>query len=186
MSDSPAYTLRWRGREAGPYPVSEINRLLDDHKIGMGHEIRYQDEWITLEQFFSTMQKAAASAQPRAKTATPAIPVAPAAAAPAREKPSPIGLRVSVTPTVQAARAPAEAGSGEGPPRHRLVFALLAVFTGFFGLHNFYARQWLTGLLQLLLTVATCLMGFGIFASWLWAVVEAVVVRRDGQGVEMI
>jgi hypothetical protein len=29
-------------------------------------------------------------------------------------------------------------------------------------------------------------MGFGIVASWLWAMVEAVVVRRDGYGVDMI
>ena len=51
MSDSPEYTLRWRGRQSGPYPVSEINRMLDDHKIGMGHEIFCEDEWITLEMY---------------------------------------------------------------------------------------------------------------------------------------
>jgi TM2 domain-containing membrane protein YozV len=60
------------------------------------------------------------------------------------------------------------------------------VLAGYSGVHNFYARQWLTGLLQLLLSVATYLMGFGIVASWLWAMVEAVVVRRDGYGVDMI
>lgn len=60
------------------------------------------------------------------------------------------------------------------------------MLAGFSGAHNFYARQWLTGLLQLLLSVATYLMGFGIIASWLWAMVEAVAVRRDGHGVEMI
>jgi TM2 domain-containing membrane protein YozV len=62
----------------------------------------------------------------------------------------------------------------------------LALFAGYVGAHNFYARQWLTGLLQLLLSVATFLMGFGIIASWLWAMVEALLVRTDGQGVEMI
>ena len=41
-------------------------------------------------------------------------------------------------------------------------------------------------MLQLLLSVATSLMGFGIIASWVWAMVEAVVVRKDGDGVEMI
>ena len=29
-------------------------------------------------------------------------------------------------------------------------------------------------------------MGFGIIASWLWAMVEALLVRKDGHGVEMI
>ena len=74
----------------------------------------------------------------------------------------------------------------EGRPRRRLVFALLAVFLGFSGAHNFYARQWMTGMLQLLLSVATSLMNFGIIAAWLWAIVEAVVVRRDGHGNDMI
>jgi TM2 domain-containing membrane protein YozV len=66
-----------------------------------------------------------------------------------------------------------------------MVFAFLAIALGFVGAHNFYARQWLTGLLQLLLSIATSLMGFGIIASWLWAMVEALVVRKDGSGAEM-
>jgi TM2 domain-containing membrane protein YozV len=186
MSDSQEYTLRWRGRQSGPYPVSEINRMLDDHKIGMGHEIRYQDEWITLEAFFAALQKAAAPAAPRVKAAFPTIPLAPAPAqltplTLAREKVSPVRVKVSVTQAGEAER-----GAGGGRPRYRLVFALLAVFAGFLGLHNFYARQWMTGMLQLLLSVATYLMGFGIIASWLWAVVEAIVVRKDGGGNEMI
>ena len=85
--------------------------------------------------------------------------------------------------------APSRQGSrhaGGRGPRSRLVFALLAVFAGFSGAHNFYARQWMTGMLQLLLSVATSLMSFGIIASWLWAIVEAVVVRRDGNGNDMI
>jgi TM2 domain-containing membrane protein YozV len=66
-----------------------------------------------------------------------------------------------------------------------LVYALLGVFLGFLGLHNFYARNWLTGLLQLLLGCATYLLGFGIVVPWLWALVEAVLVRKDGKGNEM-
>jgi TM2 domain-containing membrane protein YozV len=80
-----------------------------------------------------------------------------------------------------------EANAIRGPrPRRRLLFAFLAVVAGFLGAHNFYARQWLTGLLQLFLSVATFLMGFGIIASWIWAMTEAVFIRRDGDGVEMI
>jgi len=171
MSDAPEFTLRWRGRQSGPYPVSEINRMLDDHKIGMGHEIFYQDEWITLEAFFSALQKAAA---PPTNAAIPTMPLAAA-----REKLSPLRVKLAPAPA-------AEAAAIGGHPRRRLVFALLAVFAGFTGVHNFYARQWMTGLLQLLLSVATSLMSFGIIASWLWAIVEAVAVRRDGHGNDMI
>ena len=67
-----------------------------------------------------------------------------------------------------------------------MVFAFLAVLFGFLGLHNFYARQWLTGMLQLIVSVATFLLGFGIIASWLWAMVEALAVRHDGRGCLMI
>jgi TM2 domain-containing membrane protein YozV len=179
MSDSPEYPLRWRGRQSGPYPVSEINRMLDDHEIGMGHEILYQDEWITLEEFLAAFQKAAASATPRQKPSIPTMPLAPVGVPPTREKGSSLRIKVSVTPV-------AEAVVSEGRPRHRLLFAFLALFAGYVGAHNFYARQWLTGLLQLLLSVATFLMGFGIIASWLWAMVEALLVRQDGHGVEMI
>ena len=66
------------------------------------------------------------------------------------------------------------------------MYALLGIALGFTGLHNYYARHWLTGLLQLLLSIATLLLGFGVIAPWLWAMVEAVVVRKDGLGLEML
>jgi len=183
MSDSREYALRWRGRQSGPYPVAEINRMLDEHEIGMGHEILYQDEWITLEEFFPAIEKAAAAAPPGQRPVAATRDLAPEAPPAPREK---ISIKVSMTPTAEGAGEPAQAGAKQGRPRYRLLFALLAVFAGFSGLHNFYARQWLTGLLQVLLCVATSLMGFGIVASWLWAMVEAVVVRKDGHGIEMI
>jgi len=179
MNGSQEFELRWRGRQSGPYPVAEINRMLDEHEIGMGHEILYEDKWITLEEFFAALQKATAAAVQQQSQVIPAVPFAPVWAPPQREKSSSVRIKVSVTPT-------AEGAVNEGRPRHRLLFALLALFGGYMGAHNFYARQWLTGLLQLLLSVATSLMGFGIIASWLWAMVEALLVRRDGHGVEMI
>jgi TM2 domain-containing membrane protein YozV len=180
MSDIQEYMLRWRGRQSGPYPIAEIDRMLDDHKIGMGHEILYGDEWITLEKFFAAIKKAASPSVEQTKPAVAAIPPAPAA-------PATVRLKGSVPQTAGAVNLrPPEPVVGEAPPRHRLVFALLAVFMGFLGVHNLYARQWLTGMLQLLLTVATWLMGFGIIASWVWAMVEAVAVRKDAHGVNMI
>jgi TM2 domain-containing membrane protein YozV len=185
MNDSLEYTLRWRGRSSGPYPVAEINRMLDEHEIGMGHEILYENEWITLEDFLSALRKSA-SAAPRQKPSVPTIALAPMATTLTLEKSSPVRIKVSVTPVAEAARKAGRAATDQDRPRYRLLFAFLAVCAGYSGAHNFYARQWLTGLLQLLLSVATYLMGFGIVASWLWAMVEAVAVRRDGHGVDMI
>jgi|SRR5580658_1446331 TM2 domain-containing membrane protein YozV len=185
MSGSQEYALRWRGRQSGPYPISEINRMLDHHEIGMGHEILYQDQWITLEQFFAALQQTAAVATQRPKAAIPTMSLAPMGVPTSGEKSSSFLSRTSVAPNAGTASRLAQGRVSEGPPHSRLIFALLAVFAGYVGAHNFYARQWLTGLLQLLLSVATSLMGFGIIASWLWAMVEAVVVRKDGHGVEM-
>ena len=191
MSDPQQLTLRWRGRETGPYPVSEINRLLDEHEIGMGHEILSGGKWITLEEFFASPPKPSAlpPAQPpsspplAAKSPWPTIP-GPTLTLQGRTSPPPAKATVSKPADLPQARPDSKAPGVR--PRHRLVFALLGVFLGFLGTHNFYARQWLTGLLQLLLSVATYLMGFGIIATWIWAVVEAVVVRKDGDGLEMI
>jgi TM2 domain-containing membrane protein YozV len=185
MNESQEYLLRWRGRQSGPHPVPEINRMLDEHEIGMGHEILYQDEWISLERFFSKLKKAALPAMDAPKPAVSTVaPSPPQAASPAVESGpgTPIRVRVVAEPPAHDA-AP---GPSASRPKNRLLFALLAVFAGFTGAHNFYARQWMTGLLQLLLSVATSLMGFGILASWLWAVVEAFATRKDADGTDMI
>jgi TM2 domain-containing membrane protein YozV len=179
MNEPQEYKLRWRGREAGPFPVPEINRQLDEHEIGMGHEIFYQDNWITLEEFLAALQKPAAPPQAPQPPPSPAPPTL-------RINPSPARVKVPGTREPEVPKARAEKGIPVPRPRHRLLFAFLAIVAGFLGAHNFYARQWLTGLLQLLLSVATYLMGFGIVASWLWAMAEAVFVRTDGDGIDMI
>jgi TM2 domain-containing membrane protein YozV len=177
MSDGETsqYKLRWRGRQTGPYPVSEINRMLDEHEIGMGHEIYYEEKWIVLEEFFAAISKPppAPMTPPAEIVKSPALTVMP------REKSPSVRFKVSVSP------GQPDPDAALTRPRNRMVFAFLAIVLGFLGLHNFYARQWLTGLLQLLLSIATSLMGFGIIASWLWAMIEALVVRKDGSGAEM-
>ncbi len=180
--ETEQYKLRWRGRESGPYPLSEINRMLDEHEIGTGHEILHEQKWIILGEFFAASTKA----PPLAKSDPPAVETprnrfAMPAPAPV-SKPATVSFKVSVTPAEQRLR---NAEIAALPPRNRLVFAFLAICLGFAGIHNFYARQWLTGLLQFLLSIATSLLGFGIIASWLWAMVEALAVRKDGHGIEM-
>jgi len=191
MSEPQEYKLRWRGRETGPYALPEIHRKLDEHEIGMGHEILCQGQWITLDEFLASPPESSAppAAQPASDPAPAANFSAPAAPGPARALRVKLSPRRVQAPVASPAELPRAGSDGKAPnvrPRRRLVFALLGVFLGFLGTHNYYARQWLTGLLQLLLSMATFLLGFGIIASWAWAMVEAVVVRKDGDGVDMI
>jgi hypothetical protein len=163
MTDSNEYTLRWKGRQFGPYSLATIKLKLEDHEIGMSHDILYGNRWISLDEFFSALS-AGAVEEPQSD-------------------PTPSFVDANQQPSLEMAAAPV---ATVGRPRVRLVFALLGLFLGFLGAHNFYARHWLTGLLQLILSAVTLLLGFGIIAPWLWAIVEAVVVRKDGDGREMI
>jgi len=164
--------------------------MLDEHEIGMGHEIQSEGHWITLEEFFAGTGARLASA-PAAVEAGPShrgaidAPSAGSTAAtvsPSRQKaPAAQPRQAGMTFSAPSSFSPAAAGR----PRYRLLYALLGILLGFLGLHNYYARHWLTGLLQLLLSIATYLLGFGVFVPWLWAMVEAAVVRKDGEGREM-
>lgn len=73
--------------------------------------------------------------------------------------------------------------------KSRTVYVLLAIFIGDLGIHNFYAGRTGQAVGQLLLTVfgiftAIFIIGFVfIFAAWVWAIVDACVVKKDGNGV---
>jgi predicted Zn finger-like uncharacterized protein len=80
---------------------------------------------------------------------------------------------------------------GYAPARSRLVYILLALFLGSWGVHNFYAGRTGAGVAQLLITVISfglmcVIVGFvTIFIPMLWAIIEIVVVTRDGNGVPL-
>ena len=62
--------------------------------------------------------------------------------------------------------------------KSQLIYVVLALFFGAFGLHNFYANRWGRGLIQLLLTVGT---GFvGALISSLWSVINIFTIETDG------
>ncbi len=63
--------------------------------------------------------------------------------------------------------------------KDRTAYVLLAVFLGF-GVHNFYAGYTGRGLLQLLLCLFTC--GIAWIPVWIWSIIEACVVTKDGKG----
>ena len=65
----------------------------------------------------------------------------------------------------------------------RVAYILLAVFLGALGVHNFYAKRHALGAVQLLITLLSC--GWLSVISWVWSLIEAVVVTTDGNGQRM-
>ena len=113
MSDSTAYLIRWRGRQSGPCTVTEINRKLDDHEIGMGHEIQYQDRWISVDEFLRLQ-----AAPIKVSVPVAPIPAADLAAPPARTADGalvpavPVRRAVPVLPLPDAPAEPSPPGPG--------------------------------------------------------------------------
>ncbi len=68
-------------------------------------------------------------------------------------------------------------------PRNRLVYVLLAFCLGNLGLHNFYAGYRRRALIQLIVSVAGCLLIFPPLLIAAWVAVEIVKVHRDACGV---
>ena len=74
-------------------------------------------------------------------------------------------------------------GQNQNPPKQRVIFILLGIFLGFFGIHNFYAGRTGKGVAQLLITVLSLSFLSGI--SWIWAIIEVVTITNDGKGNKM-
>jgi TM2 domain-containing membrane protein YozV len=70
------------------------------------------------------------------------------------------------------------------PPKTRVVFVLLGIFLGVFGVHNFYTGYVKKGTIQLCLTLLTCFYGAAV--SWIWAIVEICVVNKDAEGTQFV
>jgi TM2 domain-containing membrane protein YozV len=67
-------------------------------------------------------------------------------------------------------------------PKSRTVYILLAIFLGAYGVHNFYAGDKKAGLIKLLVSLLTCFIG--AIPMFIWAIVDAVNVKKDAQGVQ--
>jgi TM2 domain-containing membrane protein YozV len=69
-------------------------------------------------------------------------------------------------------------------PKSRVVFVLLGIFLGAFGVHNFYAGYVKRGTIQLCVTLLTCF--YGALASLVWAIIEICVVNQDADGTQFV
>jgi hypothetical protein len=58
MDATRSFLVRWRGHVQGPFSLPQIERKLADSEIGMLHEVRINEEWITLKQFFEQVEAA--------------------------------------------------------------------------------------------------------------------------------
>lgn len=65
-------------------------------------------------------------------------------------------------------------------PKSRAVYALLAIFLGTLGIHNFYAGYAGRGAAQLLLSIFSG--GLLVWVPWIWAIFEAITVTKDSRG----
>lgn len=64
--------------------------------------------------------------------------------------------------------------------KSQLIYVILALLFGPFGLHNFYAQRWGRGLIQLCITLFT---GFvGTLITSLWSVINIFTINSDGNG----
>jgi hypothetical protein len=177
MNDEESLPLRWRGQVSGPLPLERILRMLDEHEIGTWHEVQYQGRWLTLEEFLQLRE------QKRAARALPPVP-----------RREPVGSAQPLTPGSAPAQAtgsapgtvtPAVGAPARFRPKRFPVFAALGLALGFVGAHNLYAGYWGTAIAQLLLTAATWWLGFGFIATWLWALLELLLVHTDRRGVRL-
>jgi TM2 domain-containing membrane protein YozV len=66
--------------------------------------------------------------------------------------------------------------------KDRVAYVLLAVFLGHLGIHNFFAGYTSRAVIQLVITIVTC--GFGALVTWIWAIIEAITVTKDANGVD--
>ena len=73
--------------------------------------------------------------------------------------------------------------SVSGEAKQRLIFILLGVFLGVFGIHNFYIGNTGRGIAQLLITILS--LSFLSPIVWIWAIIEIVTVTNDSKGIRM-
>ena len=70
-------------------------------------------------------------------------------------------------------------------PKSRLVYIILALFLGGFGVHNFYAGYTRNAVIQLLLTLLLGWTGIVALVILIWVIIDIIQVTNDASGVPM-
>jgi hypothetical protein len=183
MTDASNHRLRWRGQVSGPFPLETVLQRLDENEIGLWHEIEIGGAWLTLEEFLAHREREAkAEAEKERQQSMPAVWQH-------ESELDPTPAVATLQPEQSKTEAPPTRPSFEGPryrPRSMRCFNVLGLTLGFLGAHNLYAGYWGTAVAQVLFTALTCWLGFGIFGTWLWAMIELLLVHTDRRGVRMI
>ncbi|MBO7152553.1 MAG: TM2 domain-containing protein [Lentisphaeria bacterium] len=71
----------------------------------------------------------------------------------------------------------------EEQKKSRFAYIILAIFFGFLGIHNFYAKRYVSGVIQLLFTLCLGWLLFPLIILVIWVFIEICVVDEDGEGV---
>jgi hypothetical protein len=50
------YKILWKGREAGPYTLEQIQAMLNARQIGLAHQILHEGKWIFIEEFLAFLE----------------------------------------------------------------------------------------------------------------------------------
>lgn len=66
--------------------------------------------------------------------------------------------------------------------KSRLIYILLALFLGGFGIHNFYAGYTKKAIIQLLCTFPGALLVVPVLILGIWILVDIVTVTKDAEG----
>jgi TM2 domain-containing membrane protein YozV len=69
-------------------------------------------------------------------------------------------------------------------PKTRVIYVLLGIFLGAFGVHNFYAGYVKKGAIQLCVALLSCF--YGALISWIWAIIEICTVNKDAEGTQFV
>lgn len=72
--------------------------------------------------------------------------------------------------------------SSSGTGKSRVVYVLLGLFFGCFGIHNFYATRTKFAVIQLIITVVLGWLIIGVVITGIWALAEVITVTEDGEG----
>ena len=72
--------------------------------------------------------------------------------------------------------------TGRGSNSLRIVYILLALFTGTLGIHNYYAGYYKKGIIQLFITLTMGWLYLPLLGVIIWNIIEICTVTKDAQG----